>query len=1542
MKLLSKVLLRIIPMILLSGFVFSADVTNVFGTVLAKKVLIGTASNNIDVLTLIGTVQTNLNNGLTSSSNYANSVGTTVSNALNASLGSGLTASSNYTDSVGSTVSNALNASKVATNDARYLASITNAQSNVTLGSNLTVNGNTTISGNAYAQSNLVVNGSISNGNYLIAQSGLLYSGGSLVSTSTVVSITNTSSQAGLVSGGGNTFGIGTNIPTAYQVGAVATNDLRYLAAITNYQPLVTLGSNFVVRGSALVSSNLTIGVGYVTNDQSVRLLCSANSALPADLSLLTDHPFIFQGADGHRARLILDCYVNGQGGSAVPALTFRSANGTATNPTATVLNDTLLNLSYQGYGATTRPTTTKALITVQATTNWTDTSQPAYTTLYTCPTNNGNTTVSRQRWYEDGGIELGGSAYMGATSPGAGVVWINGPLQVSGAITSGGSMVLTNAQPNVILGSNLTVNGDVTISGNTYAQSNLIVNGIISNGGLKIAQGGLLYSGGSLVSTSTVVSITNTVNQAGLVSGGGNTFGIGTNIPTAAQVGAVSTNDPRYLASLTNASAFDINGAAATVQTNLNNGLTASSNYTDSVGSTVSNALNASKVSTNDARYLASITNAQSNVTLGSNLTVNGNTTINGDTTIAGSLYVTNVVVTNVVQIYSNLSVNGSISNGNYLIAQSGLLYSGGSLVSTSTVVSIANTASQAGLISGGGNTFGIGTNIPTAAQVGAVSTNDVRYLASLTNASAFDINGTAATVQTNLNNGLTASSNYTDSVGSTVSNALNASKVSTNDARYLASITNAQSNVILGSNLTVNGDVTISGNTYAQSNLIVNGIISNGGFQVAQSGFLYSGGNAVLTNGNPTTFFIGPPPTNSGVVFSANANTNPPSDMSLLNSHPFIFTGADGQISRMIIDSYANGAGGASVPALTFRSAEGTAANPTSTLSLATLINIGYQGFGATTRPANTKAAMLVEAPYAWSDVSQPARISFLTAVSNGVGTFVRMRLHDDGGIQMGGPDGNITATSPGQGVVSINGPLRVAGSISNNGMLIAQSGLLYSGGNLVSTSGLVTIVNVAQQAGKVSQIGTSSTDFGIGTNLPTPVQIGAVSTNDPRYLAVLTNVVNSSSVAGVASTTNGVIYIGTNLPTILATVGLDSVSYSPIDTLLFTATNGAVVGVASGYPLGKTIKLVIGLTNNTTSPFVATNDARYLTTLTNAQPNIIVGSNLTINGNATINGDTTIAGSLYVTNVVVTNIVQIYSNLSVNGIISNGGLQIAQSGLLYSGGNLVSTSTVVSITNTANQAGLISGGGNTFGIGTNIPTTAQVGANLQSVLSVGNMATTSIFLTNSANVMVIGATNTTFAKFYVKGDNGILTNVPLVVIEGSTGRNNDFLQINGQGGTVTNLRVDMFGNLTVAGNVTASNITAMSITQATVTAVQITNSLAVSGIRGPNILMTDTTNNLTIDIGAPYGYASSAYQCYSATGTVSLVLSTNWATTYKSSMVNVSVSFAGATGIILPTNIKTNAGFTAYTTGQTNLFILTKVPGSTNALLGSLLMP
>jgi hypothetical protein len=100
------------------------------------------------------------------------------------------------------------------------------------------------------------------------------------------------------------------------------------------------------------------------------------------------------------------------------------------------------------------------------------------------------------------------------------------------------------------------------------------------------------------------------------------------------------------------------------------------------------------------------------------------------------------------------------------------------------------------------------------------------------------------------------------------------------------------------------------------------------------------------------------------------------------------------------------------------------------------------------------------------------------------------------------------------------------------------------------------------------------------------------------------------------------------------------------------------------------------------------------------------------------------------------------------------------------------------------------------------------ALTGINLQQVLTSGNSASNSLYLTNSASTIVIGTNDPQRAKFYVKGDNGPFTNYPMVLLEGSSGRLADFFQVTGNGGAVTNFRITKTGKVKIISSLQSAD--------------------------------------------------------------------------------------------------------------------------------------
>jgi hypothetical protein len=242
------------------------------------------------------------------------------------------------------------------------------------------------------------------------------------------------------------------------------------------------------------VSKNLY--VGNATYDANLCCIFNANTNPPSSLTGLVHYPFVFVGKDGERARLTIDSYSSGTLGS---ILTFRSAGGTAAAPTATTANYQMANLSVQGYtNAGARGAgITFAFLLANATAEWSSSVQSFYTTILT-GTANGTATTSRQRWYDDGGIQLGGTVAMSATSPGAGITLVSGalkatqgielPTSINTATFASGTLTITG-----LLTSSLR-NYNIAFTGTTNTITTLALTSIPLNAEYYVA----IHNGGS------------------------------------------------------------------------------------------------------------------------------------------------------------------------------------------------------------------------------------------------------------------------------------------------------------------------------------------------------------------------------------------------------------------------------------------------------------------------------------------------------------------------------------------------------------------------------------------------------------------------------------------------------------------------------------------------------------------------------------------------------------------------------------------------------------------------------------------------------------------------------------------------------------------------------------------------------------------------------------------------------------------------------------------------------------------------------------
>ena len=882
---------------------------------------------------------------------------------------------------------------------------------------------------------------------------------------------------------------------------------------------LLNLRSNGVSQFRVDTKGDLYSGPSPLTNDTTIKMLINAGISPPTDLTGMTDHPFIMQGADGLRARLLLDCYANGNS-VAAPILTFRSANGTAAAPTASVAGYNLANLSYQGYGTTGRVANTKAFLLVDVDTTWTDASQPTRVSILTSTTNTPNSTVTRQGWFPDGGIEMGGVNAMSSISPGAGLVQIDSNLNVKGTLIQ---------------------NLDQTV---------------VSNG--------FLYSGGHLVSTSSVVVITNTPDAAGIVTGSGSTFGIGTNLPTPFQIGAVPTNDPTYLNVLTN---FHSSPVTFMSDLSVNGG---SNSYENSKAVSVGNLLISKQ---DNGTYIGrdNITRHRDLTNIGSVWTPRafsagwagfamsgdgkyqtaceggapyGYLWISSDYGNSWTSKATNIGWWNVAMSadgkyryavdvqtervwkskdYGNTWTAVGISVGQYQAGADVATSSDGKYVTAAGAAGITAFSSDFGInwnfvtspmnaikvrMSSDGRIQSAGEDVGNGSGqiwesydygktwkatgvfgdfVSSSMSSDGKYQIfgrdgnyallstdygntwnSIIVSGAFEVFATAMSSDGlyqylgNYPGSMWMSSDHGTTWVSIPGPCWSGLSISS-DGKYLTGagsggyiMTCTADELITGNlnitetiftrNIQISSNMTISGNSSLYGTLVVSNSATISGTMTSSNMIV---GSSPLTN-------------DPAIRLLVNANAVAPKDFAVsagTAQYPFNFVGADNQLAQMTLDSYGSG-----YPKLMFRSAGGTAANPTTTTSFSLLANLAIQGYGATSRSNGGyygRAFMNVQSYNGanWNDTNQGYMVTILTGPQSGVSQITRQRWFDDGGIEMGG--GNpMGGTSPGSTVTRINGVLSSPGSInstiiSNGSYLVAQSGMLYSGGNLVLTN-------------------------------------------------------------------------------------------------------------------------------------------------------------------------------------------------------------------------------------------------------------------------------------------------------------------------------------------------------------------------------------------------------------------------------------------------------------------------------------------------------
>jgi hypothetical protein len=271
---------------------------------------------------------------------------------------------------------------------------------------------------------------------------------------------------------------------------------------------------------------------------------------------------------------------------------------------------------------------------------------------------------------------------------------------------------------------------------------------------------------------------------------------------PNGVQRGVLFTNDARYLSALTNAAAFDSAGSAATAT----NAIAVHTNNLSNPHQVTTTQIGA--VATNDARYLSSLTNAAAFDPVGS----------------AASAAQQAATATNAITVHTN-----NLSNPHQV----------------------------------------------TTTQIGAVATNDTRYLAAITNGGAILIAGTDISLSsTAISNGAAITISYTGTGGGGSTGGISAATATgiaytvvaewatTGTASKATTVTGAQSNIIAVA-LTNASAFDASGAASSATNAI------NSQFLASKGGTTNGQIIAAATNANFATWAASA----SGAVWAASA---------------------------------------------------------------------------------------------------------------------------------------------------------------------------------------------------------------------------------------------------------------------------------------------------------------------------------------------------------------------------------------------------------------------------------------------------------------------------------------------------------------------------------------------------------------------------------------------------------------------------------------------------------------------------------------------
>ena len=156
------------------------------------------------------------------------------------------------------------------------------------------------------------------------------------------------------------------------------------IGAGASYLP-ITFYTGGSERARIATDGNVAIGTATTTG---AKFIVNANTVLPATAPTIGTSLWV-TGTDAVNGRILLDSFGSSSNFS------FRSSNGTAAAPTASLSYGTLGTIAAFGYGATAYPSTARSSMVFLAAENWTDTAQGTFQLFST--TAIGSTTLTEK-----------------------------------------------------------------------------------------------------------------------------------------------------------------------------------------------------------------------------------------------------------------------------------------------------------------------------------------------------------------------------------------------------------------------------------------------------------------------------------------------------------------------------------------------------------------------------------------------------------------------------------------------------------------------------------------------------------------------------------------------------------------------------------------------------------------------------------------------------------------------------------------------------------------------------------------------------------------------------------------------------------------------------------------------------------------------------------------------------------------------------------------------------------------------------------------